>query len=136
MKDRGILHPRLAAVLAAMGHGDVLCVADAGLPVPPDVERIDLAYSPGEPAFASVVTAILRELRVEAYTVAREAASSCPQLLDELAAHLPDARVEEVPHEQLKARSRHARAVVRTGEFTPYANVLLRSGVDFTTTAA
>ena len=39
--------------------------------------------------------------------------------------------VATLPHEAFKAATRGARAVVRTGEFSPYANVILRAGVVF-----
>jgi D-ribose pyranase len=131
LKDRGILHPHLSWLVASMGHGDLLCVADAGLPVPPDVERIDLAFAPGRPGFLDVVEAVLGELRVEAYLLAEESKERCPQVVDALDRMLPEAELVWVDHEELKRRCGSARGVVRTGEFTPYANVLLRSGVDF-----
>jgi D-ribose pyranase len=131
MKRGGVLHPELARVIASMGHTDLLCVADAGLPIPPGVERIDLAFARGRPAFLEVVTAIVGELVVEGYTLAEESRTHCPELIDALAQALPEAEVTWVPHEELKRLSHTARAIVRTGEFTPYANVLLRSGVDF-----
>jgi D-ribose pyranase len=37
-----------------MGHGDALCVADAGLPIPNGVPRIDLAFAPGSPPLSSM----------------------------------------------------------------------------------
>lgn len=131
MKRGRVLHPELARVIASMGHTDLLCVADAGLPVPRGVERIDLAFAPGKPGFLEVVAAILSELRVEAYTLAEESRDACPAFVAALAEALSDADVAWVPHEELKRVTATARAVVRTGEFTPYANVLLRSGVDF-----
>jgi D-ribose pyranase len=42
---------------------------------------------------------------------------------------VPDA--EAVSHEDLKARAGAARLVVRTGDATPYSNVLLRAGYPF-----
>lgn len=132
MKARGIIHPRLAAVVAAMGHGDLLGIADAGLPVPLQVERVDLGFAPGKPGFLDVVRAILEELRVEAYVLAEESREACPQYVRTLQESLPEADAVWVDHEELKRLTAGARAVVRTGEFTPYANVLLRSGVDFT----
>jgi D-ribose pyranase len=132
VKARGIIHPRLAAVVAAMGHGDLLGIADAGLPVPLQVERVDLGFAPGKPAFLDVVRAILEELQVEAYVLAEESREACPQYVRTLQESLPEAEAMWVDHEELKRLTAGARAVVRTGEFTPYANVLLRSGVDFT----
>jgi D-ribose pyranase len=132
VKARGIIHPRLAAVVAAMGHGDLLGIADAGLPIPLQVERVDLGFAPGKPAFLDVVRAILEELQVEAYVLAEESREACPQYVRTLQESLPEAEAMWVDHEELKRLTAGARAVVRTGEFTPYANVLLRSGVDFT----
>jgi D-ribose pyranase len=131
VKGRGIIHPQLAAVVAAMGHGDLLAIADAGLPIPLQVERVDLGFAPGQPGFLDVVRAILGELRVEAYVLAEESREGCPEYVRALEERLPEAEEVWVDHEELKRLSAGARAIVRTGEFTPYANVLLRSGVDF-----
>ena len=43
MKKNGILNPQLNRVISEMGHRDMLIIADAGLPIPKEVERIDLA---------------------------------------------------------------------------------------------
>jgi D-ribose pyranase len=131
MKDRGLLHPQLARVLAETGHGDLIGIADAGLPIPPAVERVDLALTRGVASFEDVARAVLEELRVEAIVLAQESRESCPHLVDLLTDLAPGAEVVWVTHTQLKERSGGARAIVRTGEFTPYANVLLVSGVDF-----
>ena len=62
MRSGGIIHPELARVMASLGHLDRLCVADAGLPIPPGVVRIDLAYRLGQPSFVDVVDALAAEL--------------------------------------------------------------------------
>jgi D-ribose pyranase len=51
-----------------------------------------------------------------------------PQALREL---FPAARFRHISHRELKRLSEQARAVVRTGECTPYHNVVLASGVTF-----
>ena len=132
MKDRGILHPRLARVVASMGHGDALCIADAGLPIPNGVSRIDLAFAPGRPPFLEVLDAVLSELRVERYALAKESLTGCPDIVDAVRTRLAGAEEISVTHEELKQLTAEATAVVRTGEFTPYANLVLYSGVDFT----
>lgn len=131
MKDRGLLHPQLVRVVAELGHGDLLGIGDAGLPLPLGVERVDLAVVRGVPAFLEVARAILAEVRAEGLVFAEESRSACPELVEAVSALAPDATIEWVTHEELKVRSRSARAMVRTGEFTPYANVLVVSGVDF-----
>ncbi|HTN53084.1 MAG TPA: D-ribose pyranase [Anaeromyxobacter sp.] len=138
MKRGTILHPALARVVASLGHGDLVVIADAGLPVPSGPERIDLAFAPGKPGFLEVLDAVLSEMEVERAALASEIETVPPAPF--LAAvrgrllALPKVAkggIELVPHEELKRRTAGARAVVRTGEFTPYANVLLSSGVVF-----
>ena len=131
MKKRGILNHELAELVALMGHGDMLVIADAGLPIPPDVRRIDLAVTAGVPRFLNVLNTVLQELQVERAVVAREMTTRSARLYGELGKSLGATRVDEVSHEEFKQMMRRARAVVRTGEVTPYANIILFSGVTF-----
>ena len=131
MKKSGVLNRKLAATIAAMGHTDLLVVADAGLPVPSGVPCVDLAVTAGLPPVLDVVRAIAAELEVEELTVADELLARDETLPAEFRACFPAARFRHIPHEELKALSARARAVVRTGECTPYANVVLASGVTF-----
>lgn len=131
MKKTGVLNQPLSAVIGAMGHTDLLVVADAGFPVPPGVARIDLAVVPGLPGVVDVVRAIALELVVEALTVADELQTGDSELPAVFQAIFPDAPMHSIPHVDLKAMSTRARAVVRTGECTPYANLILTSGVAY-----
>ncbi len=63
MKRSGILNPQLAQVVASMGHTELLCIADSGLPIPPEVLRIDLALAAGAPGFLQTLDAVLNELQ-------------------------------------------------------------------------
>lgn len=127
MKRTALLHAELSGVIAAMGHGDLLVIGDAGLPVPPGVRCIDLAVTRGVPSFLDVLDAVLSELVVERSAWAAEAGATVDQALR--GRRLGDCGI--VAHDAFKALSRDARAIVRTGEFTPYANVALWSGVAF-----
>ena len=129
MRSSGLWHPRLAQVIVALGHGDQLVVADPGLPVPAGVETIDLVWSRGEPGLLPVVRAILAELVVEHATIATELSDE--KLIRDLRDDLGGIPLVRASHEDLKAVSRGARAIVRTGEDTPYANIVLRAGVPF-----
>lgn len=131
MKRGGILNRDLSYLIASLGHTDVVCVADAGLPIPEDVTRIDLAVRCGLPPFLETVRALLGEIVVEHAIVAREMPDRNQACYDGLRVMLGAVPVEQVPHDQLKAMLARVRAVVRTGECTPYANVLLRCGVAF-----
>jgi D-ribose pyranase len=128
MRPDGLWHPELLGHLARVGHGEEIVIADPGLPIA-DVPRIDLVWRSGEPRFLPVLTAVLKELVVETAYVAEEATD--PALLAGLQASLGAIPTERIVHDDLKRRVRAARVVVRTGETTPYANVILRCGVPF-----
>ena len=131
MKKRGVMQHRLAEVIAAMGHTDSLVIGDAGLPVPIGVERIDLAVRQDLPRTMDVVAVVAEELQVEAILIAEEAATRNPAFVEAIRAQFPGVPITMVPHTEFKARSSASRAVIRTGECSPYANVLLISGVIF-----
>jgi|SRR5579884_846416 len=130
MKRGGILHGELSRIVAELGHGQTLVLGDYGLPIPSGVWRIDLALREGSPALLDALETVLSELPVESAVVATELAEGNPAYFERLRALLA-VPVELVTHEQLKAVCRDAVAVVRTGEWTPYANVVLRAGVAF-----
>jgi D-ribose pyranase len=130
MKKTGILNKDLNEVIASIGHLDTLCVCDAGLPIPEDRRRVDLALVRNEPRFFVVLGEILKEFIVEKMIIAHETKSNSPQVIAELQQRLPDVPIEFVPHTEFKQLTRSAKGVVRTGEFTSFCNVILVSGVD------
>lgn len=127
MKRTVLLNAELSGLVAALGHGDLLVVGDAGLPVPRGVRVIDLALTRGIPGVFDVLDAILSEMVVERSMLAEEAA---PELLARFARR-EIGMVRHGSHAALKAETAQARAIVRTGEFTPYANICLYAGVAF-----
>ncbi|MBA0053349.1 D-ribose pyranase [Streptomyces sp. AJS327] len=132
MKRTGILNPHLLSGMARLGHTDELVVCDAGLPIPTGPTApivVDLSLVAGTPTFAEVLDALLGELVVEGATAAAEIREHNPRTADLLTRHFPELAL--IPHEELKLRAARAKCVVRTGEATPYANVVLRSGVPF-----
>ena len=131
MKKTVLLNQPLSAAIAGLGHTDSLVVADAGLPIPAGPRRIDLAVRAGVPAFLDVLGAVLAEMQVQEAIIAEELAASRPDFHRALLEALGDIPVRRVPHEEFKRQTAAAQAVARTGEFTPYANVILISGVVF-----
>ena len=131
MKRTTLLHAELSDVIARLGHGDLLVIGDAGLPIPDGPRRIDLAVSANVPRFQDVLAAVLAEMQVEDAVIAEEIVAANPAVHGELRRQLGATAVATVSHEELKAATRGARAIVRTGEFSPYANVILRAGVVF-----
>ena len=131
MKRTTLLHAELSDVVARLGHGDLLVLGDAGLPIPDGPRRIDLAVSADVPRLQAVLAAVLAEMQVEGAVIAEELAPGNPAVHAEVRRQLGDTPVQTLSHEQFKLATRQARAIVRTGEFSPYANVILRAGVVF-----
>lgn len=131
MKKTTLLNSELSYTIATLGHMQSLVVADAGLPIPPETERIDLALTKGVPGAVETLKVILDEMQVEKVVLAEEVKKHNPQFLKAVRKLLPDVPVEFVAHTVLKSMTSDASAVVRTGEFSPYANVILVSGVVF-----
>ena len=124
MRKSGLLNPALAGAVARLGHTDTFVIADCGLPIPHEVPVIDLTLIFGIPTFADTLAALLDEVVVEAATIA----DSTPT---EVRSLLPAVPLTEVSHVALKREVARASFVVRTGSTTPFANVILRSGVPF-----
>lgn len=131
MKKTPLLNAELSCLIATLGHEDAVVIADAGLPVPPGTRCIDLALTRGVPSFEQVLEAVLSEMQLERAVHAAEMMTHSPQIEAMLRARLGDAAIEVVSHEALKLKTGSARAIVRTGECTPFANVILYAGVVF-----
>src|SRR5438309_4093232 len=133
MKKIGTLNSHLSTVIASMGHLDKLVICDSGLPIPRHREVVDLALAPNIPRFLETVGVVLTELHVERAIIAREMAQANKKTFAGLARLLNGIRTRKVSHAEFKriAGGNGNIAFVRTGEATPYANVILISGVTF-----
>lgn len=131
MKKIGILNSEISKVISELGHTDKIVIGDAGLPIPAQVKRIDLALKQGVPSFIETVETVLQEMQVETAYIAKEMGEVSPSKKEELASLLPGISIKTMTHEELKVLTREAKAIIRTGEFTPFANVVLEAGVIF-----
>lgn len=134
MKKTPLLNIALSRLIASLGHGDMVVIGDAGLPVPPGVELIDLALTHGIPDFISTVQVVLSEMQVESHVLAEEIFVKQPAALlriQELSAAGELGQRKLLGHDEFKLLSRQARAIVRTGECQPYCNIVLVAGVTF-----
>jgi D-ribose pyranase len=126
MKKSGLLNPELLAAIGELGHTDEFVVCDGGFPIPDGLPRIDLAYRPGMAPFLDVLEAIMDEVVAEGAVIAEEASAEVAGNIEKLVG-----TAERLPHDELKDRSYGAKFVVRSGEFTPYCNVIVVCGVPF-----
>lgn len=132
MKKQKLINSQISALTALLGHTDMVVIGDAGLPVPEGVQRIDLALVRGIPSFEDVLRALLTEMAVETYTIASEASPRFKTLCqDAITSADNKSNVQLVPHEEFKKICAGAKAVIRTGECSPYYNIILQANVAF-----
>lgn len=130
MKKTDVINSDISRVIAQMGHFDTLSIGDAGMPVPKETEKIDLAVSKGSPAFLDVLDNVLTELAVQRVYLAEEIKEQNPAQLEELKKRFPT-EIVFIPHAEMKQNLKTCHAFIRTGEMTPYSNIILESGVTF-----
>ncbi|MBK5262895.1 MAG: D-ribose pyranase [Peptostreptococcaceae bacterium] len=139
MKTGTLLNSEILYVLSKLGHKDQIAIGDAGLPIPLEVQRIDLAITKNLPGFLPVFKTVLAEEIIEMVILAEEIIETSPFLHEEILKELSQIEVQNdikiqvnyVPHKLFKEKLTDCKAVIRTGEFTPYANIILVSGVSF-----
>ncbi|WP_150538554.1 D-ribose pyranase [Actinobacillus vicugnae] len=139
MKKTALLNAKLSGVIASLGHTDGLTICDAGLPIPSEQQCVDLALTQGVPSFVTTLKVVLTELFVERIVLAQDIKQFNPsvekqliEIIDEIEQQQGRSiEIEYIAHSEFKQRSNQAKAVIRTGECSPYANVILYSGVPF-----
>jgi D-ribose pyranase len=128
MKKEGIINGPISSVIAKLGHTDMLTISDAGLPVPPTTQCIDLALKPGTPGFLEALEVVLTEMFVEKAYVSEDILVKSPQIYESIQKLLGAVQIEMLPHSEFKKLTGSTKAIIRTGEFTPFSNVILVAG--------
>lgn len=131
MKKHGILNSHISEVLSRLGHTDTIVIADCGLPIPDETIRIDISLKKGDPSFIEVLEAVVADMVVEKITLATEMKEHNSLLEEKVMETVNGAQVNYMSHDAFKLQTKSAKAVIRTGEVTPYANIILHAGVIF-----
>lgn len=131
MKKTRVINSNISRVISQMGHFDTLSIGDAGMPVPEGTEKIDLAVEAGLPSFMQVLENVLSELEVQKVYLAEEIKLQNPEQLSAVKKIIGDTQIEFISHDKMKSDLKNTKAFIRTGEETPYSNIILESGVVF-----
>jgi L-fucose mutarotase len=132
----GLLHADLLHVLASMGHGDELVIADGNFPAARLAQRL---IRVGEASTTLVAEAVLKLMPLDEFVEAPlalmrprdvdRATAATADLLARLGDAAPGAVIEQVDRQAFYERAAAAFAVVATTDLRPYANVLMKKGV-------
>ncbi len=129
MLKSGLLNPQINSLLARVRHTNLLVIADRGFPFWPEIETIDIALVDDVPTVRDVLRAILPNFKVVEVIMAQEfKMENTPEVQQQFAAELASLSITFEPHAELKKRVPRAIGLIRTGDTTQYANMILISG--------
>ncbi len=129
MKEVGLVNRNLAKVVAEQGHQDLLMVVDAGFAIPFGVETIDISLGKNKPMVLEVLAELRKFYSVEKMILAKQTKETNPTLFNKISTSWEnEIEIEVVDHSELKQISKTVKAIVRTGDFTAFGNVILVSG--------
>lgn len=132
MKRSGLINRNLSSLIGKLGHTDEITICDCGLPIPDDKQVIDLSIKKGFPHFIDVLVAVEKDLVVEKVILAKEILENNPAINEKILEIFNGKEIEYIEHIEFKKRvNSKSRAVIRTGEATPYSNIILVCGVDY-----
>lgn len=124
-----MINGQIDSALNRQGHMDLMMVVDAGFPCPDHVELIDIALSEGVPGVLDVLAELRKVHSVEKIVIAAETKAHNPTYFRRVCkAFGQGVEIDVIPHTELKQRSHEVKTIVRTGDFTAWANVMLVSG--------
>lgn len=128
MLKTGILNPAVLSLLARVRHTNTLVIADRGFPFWPHVETIDLSLVDDIPTVLQVLDAIRPDFVIGRVYAAEEFRQHNDKTRQRaLAARLADIPLVFESHLELKKRVPQAIGLIRTGDTTRYANLIIES---------
>jgi D-ribose pyranase len=125
----GILNPAIQSLLCRIRHTNTLVISDRGFPFWPQIETVDISLVDDIPRVLDVLKALSRNFVVGRVFMAEEFLSvNQPETLAAFAIALDRMPTTYEPHVALKQRVPHAIGLIRTGDTTQYANMVIESG--------
>ena len=129
MLKTGILNPAINDLLCRIRHTNTLVIADRGFPFWPHIETVDIALVDDIPQVLDVLRALTRNFVIAQAFMAEEFLSvNKPKTKDAFTAALNGTPILYEPHVVFKRRVPQAIGLIRTGDTTQYANLVLESG--------
>jgi D-ribose pyranase len=128
MIKTGILNPQILSLLARVRHTNTLVIADRGFPFWPMIETVDISLIDDVPTTLQVLAAFKSNFNIGQIYMAEEFTKVNPKVItDKFAALREQIPITYEPHIDFKLRVPHAIGLIRTGDTTQYANMIIES---------
>lgn len=127
IKD-GILNPHILSLLSRVRHTNTVVIADRGFPFWPQIETVDISLVDGIPTVLQVLAAVRQNFAVGGAFMAGEfLANNGKAARSAFSKAFEGVPLMHEPHVEFKKRVPNAIGIIRTGDRTQYANVILLS---------
>lgn len=128
MLKTGILNPHINSLLSRVRHTNTLVISDRGFPFWPMIETVDISLVDDVPTVLAVLRAVRGNFQVGKAWMAKEfLEQNTKATVDAFAAALGGVQLTHEPHVEFKKRVPLAIGLIRTGDTTQYANLILES---------
>ena len=128
MINTGILNPQILSLLARVRHTNALVIADRGFPFWPMIETVDISIVDNLPSVLQLIAAVRANHNfTQAYQAEEFLKNNASAVRQKFAAALRGVPTTFEPHVEFKKRVPHAIGLIRTGDTTQYANIILES---------
>lgn len=128
MLNTGILNPQINSLLSRVRHTNTLVIADRGFPFWPMIETVDIALVDDLPTVLQVLAALRGNFIIGKAWMAQEFLQhNPPKTRAAFAKALAGIDLRHEPHVDFKKRVPNAIGLIRTGDTTQYANMILES---------
>jgi D-ribose pyranase len=125
---KGILNPQILSLIARVRHTNTLVIADRGFPYWPMIETVDISLVDDIPTVLGVFEALKANFVIGQIYMAEEfIANNLPELQQTYANSRGEIPITYEPHIELKLRVPQAIGLIRTGDSTQFANMILVS---------
>lgn len=129
MRETGIVNREICDMLSTLGHTDEMIVCDAGFAIPLGVRTLDISLTENNPTVPEVLAVLREHFSVEKIILSEETKKVVPKRFKALAgAFGKGLPVELISQNAFRQRAKTVKAIIRTGDFTSYSNILLVSG--------
>jgi D-ribose pyranase len=129
MIKTGILNPAINSLLSRVRHTNMVVIADRGFPFWPQIETVDISLVDDVPTVLQVIAALrMNHNFTQAYMAQEFQKNNFKTLQEKFTKVLRRVPTKFEPHIEFKKRVPGAIGLIRTGDMTPYANVILISG--------
>lgn len=128
MIKTGILNSEILSLLARVRHTNTIVISDRGFPFWPEIETVDISLVDDVPTVLQTLAAVLPNFQIGAAWMAEEfTKNNSQEVQDKFAAALGEVKITHEPHVEFKYRVPEAIGLIRTGDTTQYANIILES---------